>query len=1563
MASKNKSAFSEGSGGVGALSYDPETQYVTPSAMMGPGGYFSVQDTEKAALPFDPGHAVPIELKSGDSIPKHGEVRAKIKTGTVLKTDKAHAKSGDQAVSENKTKDVSFFMWNGKPVLPHNTHDENGAPLALTTEQRAENEAHLSDFRTFVKQHNAVKSTDPVQAAKDELEVAMGRRSEILGTVQRAREEGDLKENAGYDAAKNEQARNESRIAELQKMIETGNVRFDDKGNVTATSMVAEDSEEAASRRAAMARTQEREEAEREARQASVGQNFSEIMDQSRQDLYGFEGTKPFELPETPAGMRLPVWKRILEHHRKHARAVSELSVAKALKAKGIPGADDMLDSASKTLTEIEKSPIQSLSMAFSDSEEYTNAMKAAKEYGQREADKAVKEADLVGRADKLRALPVSPDDQDKIIAQNLKKKNKNFSLMNPSEQRAALDKAFEKMQAKAEKDKQKQEAEEAKKAGQKVLRQDAFASEYGINVPSRPAPEPVAEEPKEEPRGMSMAEMQQQSENEERMQGRVRGTAVARLAGLPANHPVFDELSDHFDRVDTQGAPSEIPASQQAPIRELLKSKMAQREVEAKAKPAPEALAEVQSSRIDSLKENLEPVTGRLDSKDGVAAGAMSSTTNDRGQFDPKRLDPNKHAVYRVGRDTFDAYTNLRLDPTIASQIPSHFEISAREHSVVRNYAESVAKAEKAAAAKAAKKGAPAESPVTTYKEGDNVLRHPEIPTQGLTVKLAKKNPNLSDEEGGNSKENFEVVPPHDAFDEKGTPKNLNSSQITENNLHRRAFKMGLTPSMPEEKVSKKTTLFTEGASRVSTRPENMTPINQLTDIDESGNRVVTNARADVESSSGIPLTRFIEDGTVTLPHPTTGEDVRVQIKEGRPVTTGNEEADTKALQAYLPYASEKRDEFLATRKVSRGAAKYNAAGVVPDAVPGRPAEEQPKSQIDQLAGQIAQKGSALEGHRPAEHLARLEATHATMVQHFGELQRKLINSGEAVTRLGGNRVTIGTVGSDLEKGIRFKDPNSYVAQQVTDFQSKLSEAKQHIEKARGVFTGSQVQGADRLNPSAANTHIEKAAKSLIAGYDAVDIPELDHTPISESVNVDSLARDAVHATANVKGLPSFHQEGDAFEYLQSDRGRVEKMSGLVAAKKLHEQGAHPTGTHAMEVTQPNGQSKTLQFDLDELDRQGVKAADIQKMVKGTQRFTKAQRSRFSTAVTMQSGSGDALRGASTTTPTNYFEGVNPFKHPDKPGEIVMLNLAKKNPLLSAGKGGDDRENFDVVMPHEERGFRGAKVNLTDAQKAENDLHRRAFSGGEAVSANPMNPAAMGSDRFAPTRAAGAAPSTVNASSLGGTRSGSEIPKGVDLNITVPSQRVKDLTEGLRAATKLGLSDHAESISKEIEAHKALGGIENPQDRVLSHDASPSLHAVSAVRVAHLITTGFDPAVESDRPAPVLSGPDGDTLKSRVDEATRRPGAFMRKYGTLARAAGKAANRASIARQQAAAAGREPAAPDNVLTPYGQQAVEKASAAKSPTGNASENRVAYLEKMVKQGKQQAAAPEGAPVG
>src|SRR3954463_13374910 len=63
-------------------------------------------------------------------------------------------------------------------------------------------------------------SADARRRLEEELEWRSGeRRREISAWIERAREHGDISENADYDAAKNEQGHNEARVRQLEAML------------------------------------------------------------------------------------------------------------------------------------------------------------------------------------------------------------------------------------------------------------------------------------------------------------------------------------------------------------------------------------------------------------------------------------------------------------------------------------------------------------------------------------------------------------------------------------------------------------------------------------------------------------------------------------------------------------------------------------------------------------------------------------------------------------------------------------------------------------------------------------------------------------------------------------------------------------------------------------------------------------------------------------------------------------------------------------------------------------------------------------------------------------------------------------------------------------------------------------------------------------------------------------------------------------------------------------------------------------------------------------------------
>jgi transcription elongation factor GreA len=84
-------------------------------------------------------------------------------------------------------------------------------------------------------------SADARRRLEDELEErSTTRRKEISAWIERAREHGDIRENADYDAAKNEQGQNEARVRQLQDMLRRAVVVEGPAGDVVAPGTVVE---------------------------------------------------------------------------------------------------------------------------------------------------------------------------------------------------------------------------------------------------------------------------------------------------------------------------------------------------------------------------------------------------------------------------------------------------------------------------------------------------------------------------------------------------------------------------------------------------------------------------------------------------------------------------------------------------------------------------------------------------------------------------------------------------------------------------------------------------------------------------------------------------------------------------------------------------------------------------------------------------------------------------------------------------------------------------------------------------------------------------------------------------------------------------------------------------------------------------------------------------------------------------------------------------------------------------------------------------------------------------
>ena len=66
---------------------------------------------------------------------------------------------------------------------------------------------------------------DAFDRLTQELEYLSGPyRQEIVDRIAQARDEGDLRENGGYHAARDEQAKNEARIKQLKHLLETAHI-------------------------------------------------------------------------------------------------------------------------------------------------------------------------------------------------------------------------------------------------------------------------------------------------------------------------------------------------------------------------------------------------------------------------------------------------------------------------------------------------------------------------------------------------------------------------------------------------------------------------------------------------------------------------------------------------------------------------------------------------------------------------------------------------------------------------------------------------------------------------------------------------------------------------------------------------------------------------------------------------------------------------------------------------------------------------------------------------------------------------------------------------------------------------------------------------------------------------------------------------------------------------------------------------------------------------------------------------------------------------------------------
>ena len=79
-----------------------------------------------------------------------------------------------------------------------------------------------------------------LKALEDELhDLKVNRRKEVAGKIKEAREQGDLSENAEYDAAKDEQRDIEARIEEIEKILKNAEVVVEDEVDLTRSALDA----------------------------------------------------------------------------------------------------------------------------------------------------------------------------------------------------------------------------------------------------------------------------------------------------------------------------------------------------------------------------------------------------------------------------------------------------------------------------------------------------------------------------------------------------------------------------------------------------------------------------------------------------------------------------------------------------------------------------------------------------------------------------------------------------------------------------------------------------------------------------------------------------------------------------------------------------------------------------------------------------------------------------------------------------------------------------------------------------------------------------------------------------------------------------------------------------------------------------------------------------------------------------------------------------------------------------------------------------------------------------
>src|ERR1700716_1020812 len=97
-------------------------------------------------------------------------------------------------------------------------------PVTGTLENPNETAEEITVSTTDPDASTTWLSQDAHDRLKDELDLHIANRPVIAAEINARREEGDLRENGGYHAAREEQAQLEARIRQLQELLRTAKV-------------------------------------------------------------------------------------------------------------------------------------------------------------------------------------------------------------------------------------------------------------------------------------------------------------------------------------------------------------------------------------------------------------------------------------------------------------------------------------------------------------------------------------------------------------------------------------------------------------------------------------------------------------------------------------------------------------------------------------------------------------------------------------------------------------------------------------------------------------------------------------------------------------------------------------------------------------------------------------------------------------------------------------------------------------------------------------------------------------------------------------------------------------------------------------------------------------------------------------------------------------------------------------------------------------------------------------------------------------------------------------------